>query len=326
MKVLITGARGLLGSAVAREVVGRGHECVVVQRNPCGVPGVTEFLDDLTDPQFSQQWIHGVEAVIHLAAKVSVTGSEHDFQRINVDATRDLMEIAQAEGVNRFIYASSPSVAHTGKPLIGADADPADPQHTRGHYSTTKGLAEQIVLAANGPAFATVALRPHLVWGPGDTQLVGRIVQRAQSNRLFLIDGGQALIDTCYVSNAATAFAQAVENAPRASGRALMVTNGEPRTVKETLQRICLAAGVPLPSRSLPHSVAMLAGSAVERVWGQRESDPPLTSFLVEQLSTAHWFDIAETKKLLDWEPTISIDEGFRLLAESYSLDNIQVS
>jgi nucleoside-diphosphate-sugar epimerase len=319
MKVLITGARGLLGSAVAREVVGRGHDCVVVQRNPCGVPGVSEFLDDLTHPQLSREWINGVEAVIHLAAKVNVTGSERDFERINVDATRNLIKIAQAEGVSRFVFASSPSVAHTGKPLVGAGADPANPQHARGYYSKSKGLGEQIVLAANGPSFSTVALRPHLVWGPGDTQLIGRIVQRARSNRLFLIDGGHALIDTCYVSNAATAFVQAVENATRVSGRALMVTNGEPRTVKETLQRICLAAGVPLPTRSVPHSIAMLAGSAIERVWGQRESDPPLTSFLVEQLSTAHWFDITDTKRLLDWEPTISIDEGFRLLHESYS-------
>ena len=319
MKVLITGARGLLGSAVAREVIGRGHACVVVQRNPCGVQGVTEFLDDLTDPQYSRQWIEGVDAVIHLAAKVSVTGTESDFQRINVDATSNLIQIAQAEGVGRFVFASSPSVAHTGSPLIGVGAEPADPQHARGYYSKTKALAEQIVLDANGPTFATVALRPHLVWGPGDTQLIGRIVQRARSNRLFLIDGGNSLIDTCYVSNAASAFVQAVEHAHRASGKVLMVTNGEPRTVKETLQRICLAAGVPLPTRSVPHSVALLAGSVLERVWGNRVSDPPLTSFLVEQLSTAHWFAIAETKELLDWEPTVSIDEGFRLLRESYS-------
>lgn len=318
MKILITGARGLLGSAVAQEVVRRGHECVVVQRNPCGVSGVTEYLDDLSDPKHSEKWIQGVDSVIHLAAKVSVTGSESDFYRTNVEATRNLLEISQSEGVRRFIFASSPSVAHTGKPLIGVGALPADPQHAHGYYSKTKGLAEQLVVAANGPLFATVSLRPHLVWGPGDTQLIGRIVQRARSNRLFLIDGGQALIDTCYVSNAATAFAQAVERAEQASGKVLMVTNGEPRTVKETLQRICLAAGVPLPTRSIPRSLAMFAGTAIEKVWGNRESDPPLTSFLVEQLSTAHWFDISETMRLLDWEPRVSIDEGFRLLHKSF--------
>ncbi len=319
MKILITGARGLLGSAVAQEVVRRGHECAVVQRNSCGVSGVTEYLDDISDPQHSKEWIQGVDSVIHLAAKVSVTGSEQDFYRTNVEATRTLLEISQAAGVRQFVFASSPSVAHTGKPLIGVGALPADPQHAHGYYSKTKGLAEQLVLAANGPEFATVCLRPHLVWGPGDTQLIGRIVQRAQSNRLFLIDGGQALIDTCYVSNAATAFAQAVEYADKAAGKVLMVTNGEPRTVKETLQRICLAAGVPLPTRSVPRSLAMFAGTAIEKVWGNRESDPPLTSFLVEQLSTAHWFDISESKSLLNWEPHVSIDEGFQLLGESYS-------
>lgn len=263
--------------------------------------------------------MRGVDSVIHLAAKVSVTGSEQDFYRTNVEATRNLLELSQEAGVRQFVFASSPSVAHTGEPLIGVGALPADPQGAHGYYSKTKGLAEQLVLASNRPQFTTVSLRPHLVWGPGDTQLIGRIVQRAQSNRLFLIDGGQALIDTCYVSNAATAFAHAVEHADRAAGKVLMVTNGEPRTVKETLQRICGAAGVPLPTRSVPRSVAMLAGTVIEKVWGNRESDPPLTSFLVEQLSTAHWFDISETKATLQWEPLVSIDEGFRLLRDSYS-------
>lgn len=319
MKVLVTGARGLLGSAVAREIISRGHECVVVQRQPSGVVGAIEYLDDLTNPLEADSWIRGVDAVIHLAAKVGVTGSEQDFFRINVEATSNLIALARENGVRNFVFASSPSVAHSGRPLVGVGAQPADPHHARGYYSQTKGWAEQAVLAANSPDFVTVALRPHLVWGPGDTQLIGRIVDRARSHRLFLIAGGQALIDSCYVDNAATAFAQAVERAALAAGKVLMVSNGEPRTVKEILERICIAAKAPLPTRSVPRSLAMLAGSGIERVWGNRDSDPPLTSFLVEQLSTAHWFDISETQKILDWYPTISLDQGFEILARSYS-------
>lgn len=323
VKVLVTGGRGLLGSSVVHEVLKAGHECVVVQRNPSGVTGAREFLDDLTAPKNSDQWLAGVDAVIHLAAKVGIVGSYQDFFDANVAATQMLMDAAKRHGVNKFIYASSPSVAHTGSALIGAGAGPAEPTRVRGSYSQTKARAELAVLAANTPSFSTLALRPHLVWGPGDTQLIERIVARARAGRLFYIDGGFALIDSTYVSNAAQAFACSLTASPEAFGLAHMVTNGEPRTVRETLIRITHAAGVPAPVRSVSFHIAMAAGRAAEFAWRNRSSEPPLTSFLVEQLATAHWFDIEQTKKLLNWSPKISLDEGFVELAQWYAISSI---
>lgn len=319
MRMLVTGSRGLLGSAVARQVIARGHECIVVQRNSSQIEGATEFLDDLTNPQHPEEWISGVDAVIHLAAKVGIVGSRAEFEAANVNATSELLSLAKSHGVRNFVFASSPSVAHSGTPLVGVGATPAQPQRVRGLYSQTKALAEIDVLAAGDQSFHTTALRPHLVWGPGDTQLIGRIVDRARAGRLFLIGGGEALIDTCYVDNAASAFVLAAERTAEVTGKALMVTNGEPRTVKETLQRICRAAAVPEPTRSVPVRSAMLAGAVIERLWERRDSEPPLTTFLVEQLSTAHWFDISETKDMLDWSPTISLDQGFSHLSSWFA-------
>ncbi len=319
MKVLITGGRGLLGSSVVQEILKAGHECVVVQRNPSGITGAREFLDDLTAPRSTDQWLAGVDVVVHLAAKVGIVGSYQEFFDANVAATQMLLDAAKRHGVKKFIYASSPSVAHTGSALIGAGVQPAEPTRVRGSYSQTKALAEVDVLAANTPSFSTLALRPHLVWGPGDTQLIERIVERARSGRLFYIDGGYALIDTTYVSNAAQAFACSLTASPEAFGRAHMVTNGEPRTVRETLSRITQAAGVAAPSRSVSFHLAMAAGRAAEFAWRNRTTEPPLTSFLVEQLATAHWFDIEQTKKLLNWSPTISLDEGFLELSNWYA-------
>lgn len=319
VKVLITGGRGLLGSSVVQEILKAGHECVVVQRNPSGIAGAHEFLDDLTAPRNTDQWMAGVDVVVHLAAKVGIVGSYQEFFDANVSATQMLLDAAKQHGVKKFIYASSPSVAHTGSSLIGAGVQPAEPTRVRGSYSQTKGLAELDVLAENTPIFATMALRPHLVWGPGDTQLIERIVARARLGRLFYIDGGYALIDTTYVSNAAQAFAFSLTASSEAFGRAHMVTNGEPRTVRETLSRITQAAGVAAPSRSVSFRVAMAAGRAAEFAWRNRTTEPPLTSFLVEQLATAHWFDIEQTKKLLNWNPTISLDQGFDELSKWYA-------
>ncbi len=160
------------------------------------------------------------------------------------------------------------------------------------------------------------AIRPHLVWGPGDEQLVGRIVARAQAGRLALVGSGAALIDSTYVDNAADALLAALDHAPQLAGQSFVVCNAQPRTVAELFARILDAAGIPAPTLRVPTAVAFAGGLAAERIWetSSREEDPPMTSFLAEQLSTAHWFDQRETQAALDWAPQVDLDEGFARL------------
>ena len=313
VKVLVTGGRGLLGSATVAELRRRGHEVTTFQRNPSG--NLQEILGDVTDASAVQRAVAGNEAVVHLAARVSIAGAWEDFIAANVDGTSNVVNACRPEGVKRLVHVSSPSVAHAGEPLVGVGAQPADPENVRGHYARSKAMAEIIALNANSPELAVTAIRPHLVWGPGDTQLVERIIDRARSGRLFLIGNGQSLIDTTYVDNAADALACAVEHCP--GGRAFVVSNGEPRTVAEIVARIAQAGGSKVRGR-VPYPVAFAAGKVIERVWGDRPSDPPITTFLAEQLSTAHWFDQRETQLALHWVPKVSLDEGFRLLDRAY--------
>lgn len=319
MKVLVTGASGFLGRAVASAVRDAGHEVRTFQRRPSGVDGVSDALGTMTDAAAVAHAVDGVEAVVHLAAKVSLAGDPADFERVNVEGTRTLLAAARAAGVSRFVFVSSPSVAHTGSSISGDGAAPASPAQARGDYARTKAAAELLALAADAPGFAVVAVRPHLVWGPGDTQLVGRIVDRAARGRLPLLDSGAALIDSCYVDNAASAMVAALDraDADEVHGNAYVVTNGEPRPVADLLDGICRASGVPAPRWHVPAGVARAAGSLVEAVWRVRpgEDEPPMTRFLAEQLSTSHWFDQRRTRQDLRWEPSVSIDEGLRRLA-----------
>ena len=320
MRVLVTGASGFLGRAVAAEIVTAGHEVRCFQRRQSGVAGATDVLGSMTEPADVTTAVAGVDAIVHLAAKVSLAGAPADFVAVNVEGTRTLIDAAREHGVGRLVFVSSPSVAHAGASITGSDAEPADPEHAHGDYARTKAAAELLALAADSPELRVVAVRPHLVWGPGDTQLIARIVERARAGRLPLLGHGAALIDTTYIDNAAGAIAAALERVDAVHGNAYVITNGEPRPVAELLAGICAAAGVAAPAWSVPAGVARAAGSVIEAAWRvfPGEDEPPMTRFLAEQLSTAHWFDQRRTRADLRWQPEVSLDEGLARLAEHY--------
>jgi len=321
MRVLVTGASGMLGGAVARLLVQQGHTVTTLQRRPSGVDGATDLCGSITDDGVLEAAAEGKDGIIHLAAKVSFTGRAAEFDEVNIEGTRRLLAAAKEAGVPDFVFVSSPSVANSGAAIVGLGAGPADPAHAHGDYARTKGAAEVLALAADSPGFRVAAVRPHIVWGPGDTQLVERVLARAAVGRLPLLDAGAALIDTTYVDNAASAIVAALGRMDHVRGQAVVVSNGEPRPVGELIAGICAAAGVAAPSWVLPGAVARGVGAVVEKVWvwAGRKEEPPMTRFLAEQLSTAHWFDQRRTRELLDWAPEVSLDEGLTKLAEHYS-------
>ncbi|MEO7746466.1 MAG: NAD-dependent epimerase/dehydratase family protein [Actinomycetota bacterium] len=317
MRVLVTGASGMLGRGVAQALIGRGDTVTVLQRRPSGL-ACAQVLGDVADGEAVARAVAGQQAVVHGAAKVDVVGPWPEYERANVVGTRTVVEACRAAGVPRLVHVSSPAVAHAGDSLVGASAGSPDPVAAQGFYARSKAMAEIVALGADDGALAVLAVRPHLVWGPGDTQLVERIVGRGRAGRLPLVGTGAALIDTTYVTNAVGAIVAAVDAA--AHGEALVVSNGEPRPVAEVLARLCAAAGVAGPRGHVPMPVAALAGAAVERVWARldRRDTPPLTRFLAEQLGTAHWFDQRRTREVLGWVPAVSLDEGFAELTRSY--------
>ncbi|MFT2818079.1 NAD-dependent epimerase/dehydratase family protein [Leifsonia sp. A12D58] len=339
MRVLVTGASGLLGRAVAEAVLAAGHEVRTFQRRPSGVAGVSDVLGSVTDSDAIARAVDGMDAVVHLAAKVSLAGDPAEFDTVNIGGTRALIAALTAApaaaptaatpsaspdiaaAARRLVYVSSPSVAHSGASIVGDGAMPADPVQARGDYARTKAEAELLALAADSPSLRVVAVRPHLVWGPGDTQLVARVVERARAGRLPLLGHGAALIDSTYIDNAASGIAAALEQAEHVHGNSYVITNGEPRPVADLLAGICAAAGVRAPGWRVPAGLARTAGSAIEAVWRIRPGvdEPPMTRFLAEQLSTAHWFDQRQTRADLHWVPAVSLDEGLRRLAASYA-------
>ncbi len=327
MRVLVTGGSGLLGRRTIDALTSRGHEVVALQRHHDDALTCAQVLADVRDADVVAATAAGCDALVHGAAKVGVIGTREEFRAVNVGGTESVVAACRAAGLARLVVVSSPSVGYESTPTVGAGAStPITQRHDRSWYSESKAEAELVALAANDRALAVTAIRPHAIWGPGDTQLVGRIVERARAGRLFVVGGGRALIDTTYVDNAAAALVVAAEQLTPAgalAGRAFVVSNGEPLPLRSLLELICAAAGVPPPARDLPLGLARGLAGVAERLWARARpgDEPPVTRFLVDQLGLAHWFDPRPFREATGWRPGVTIAEGMRRLEVFYGRD-----
>ena len=326
MKVLVTGTGSLLLGGIASELLRRGDQVVCLQRRPTAFEGhqnAHEVLADVCDADAVALAAKGCDAIIHGAARVGVVGSQKEFYDTNVRGTENILLAAQQHNISRLVFVSTPSVAHTGHSLVGAPAGEAELGRSRSYYAESKAIAERTVLNARNSQLAVVAIRPHLVWGPGDAQLVGRIVERAASGRLAVVGTGNALVDSTYIDNAISAHIAALDALHIGSacdGKAYVISNGEPRTVNELMRSMCESAGIPFEPRHVSLALGIRLGSVVERLWPLvRSSEPPITRFIAEQLGTAHWFDQRSVQQELQWAPSVTLDEGFKRLTQWFA-------
>ncbi|WP_396616138.1 2-alkyl-3-oxoalkanoate reductase [Lysobacter soli] len=324
MKILVTGGGGFLGQVLCRGLRDRGHEVVSFNRGRYDALdrlGVTQVQGDLAQRDAVIAAAAGCEAIFHNAAKAGAWGSYESYHLANVVGTQNVIDACRAQGIGRLVYTSTPSVTHRKThPVKGGTAETVPyGDHLKAPYAATKQIAEKLVIAANDAALATVSLRPRLIWGVGDNQLLPRLVERAKAGRLRIVGDGNNRIDTTYVDNAAQAHFDAFEHlAPGAvcAGRAYFISNGEPRTVREILNGLLDAAGAPQVDKTIPFGVAYAAGVVCEGLWHALplKGEPPMTRFLAEQLSTTHWYDMAPARRDFGYVPSVSIHEGLTRL------------
>ena len=329
MNVLVTGGGGFLGQALCRSLVERGFRVVSFNRGhypALDALGVRQVQGDLADRDALLAAARGVGAIFHNAAKAGAWGPYDDYFRANVLGTRNVIDACRAHGVGRLVYTSTPSVTHRAThPVEGGTADTVPyGSGFKAAYAKTKTIAEQDVLAANDASLATIALRPRLIWGPGDNQLLPRLAERARAGRLRIVGSGQNLVDTTYIDNAAQAhidaFHHLVPGAPCA-GRAYFISNGEPIAVRTLVNALLRAVDAPPVDRHLPFRTAYAIGAVCEAAWTvlPLKGEPPLTRFLAEQLSTAHWYDMGPATRDFGYVPKVTIAEGLRRLAQAHA-------
>ena len=327
MKALVTGGGGFLGLAIVRRLVAQGTTVCSFSRqrhDELDALQVEQRLGDLADEAAVRSAMTGCDVVFHVAAKPGIWGPYEDYHQTNFIGTKNVIGACREQGVSRLVYTSSPSVVFVGRDMEGVDESVPYPSRFAAHYPRTKAAAEQLVRAANDERLGTVSLRPHLIWGPGDNHLLPRLIARARAGQLRRIGDSKQLVDTTYIDNAAEAHLLAAEKLkPGAvvAGRVYFISQGEPLNLWAMINRLLEAAGAPTVQRTIPRGVALALAWGFENIHIllRRSGEPRLTRFVVQELCTAHWFDISAARRDLGYRPTVSISEGLHRLREHLS-------
>ncbi|MGI2259863.1 NAD-dependent epimerase/dehydratase family protein [Shewanella sp. GXUN23E] len=324
-RVLVTGGGGFLGQAICTRLRAAGIGVVSIARNRYPAlddMGVTQIQASLTDMPALLRACEGCQLVFHVAARAGVWGAAQSYLDANVDGTANVIAACQRQGIASLVYTSTPSVTFDGRDEEGIDETAPYARRFLNAYGRSKSLAERMLLASQGVQVAdnqrlnVVALRPHLIWGPGDPHLVPRVLERGRRGRLRLVGRTDKLVDTTYIDNAAWAHLLAAKtlliSPQKAAGKAYFLANDEPITMAQMLNRILACEALPPVEKRLSRQLAFALGAVLE--WGYGlfgiAAEPPMTRFVARQLSCSHFYDLTAIKRDLEYVPLVNIDEG----------------
>ncbi|MFH0924928.1 MAG: NAD-dependent epimerase/dehydratase family protein [bacterium] len=325
MHCLVTGGNGFLGKYIVEHLLKRGYKVRVLGRHrypDLEKSGVETVQADLADSESIIKACKGIDQVFHVAALTGIWGSYQNFYNTNVIGTKNIITACKKSGIQKLIYTSSPSVVFDNQDQKGIDETYPCPKRYLCYYSQTKAMAEQMVIAANATdGLSTVALRPHLIWGPRDTNLIPRVIDRARRRRLIQVGSGQNLVDICYVENAAHAHLLAADHLKPDSlvaGSCYFITDGKPVNLWDWINGLLQQLDLPPIKKRISYKTAWRIGRMMEGVYKlfciQRE--PLMTRFLASQLAKSHYFSIEQAKKELGYRPPVSPEEGIGRLVK----------
>ena len=327
-RVLVTGGCGFVGAAVANAFADAGHDVTAVSRR------CTPFRDDITfvnlDITHRTEFIdicRGVESIIHCASIVQTNNAGRTaVWAVNHGGTENVLAACRQHRIPRLVHVSSASVVYEGRDIEAGDERLPYGRASLSAYADSKIAAEKCVLAfAREGMTRACALRPHIVFGPGDNRFIPNVIARANAGGVREIGHRNKLSDFVYIDNvvdAVLAAERALGGASPVSGQAYFITNGEPVPFFWFVERLLATLGHPPIRGRVPFWLAYAGAGAVEavRAFTSRQSAPEdgISRFAVRYLVTHHYFSIEKACRDLGWTPRLSLEEGIERTAAGF--------
>ena len=319
MRILVTGGGGFVGGYIIHRLLQRGYAVRSFGRSPqprLEVQGVEVVRGDLSNAENVRTACRGVDAVFHVAAKAGVWGSWESYYNANVIGTRHVVDSCRSEGIGRLVYTSTPSVVFSGKAIRSGGQDMPYGRNWLCHYAQTKAIAEQEALSANTDSFRVVALRPHLIFGPGDPHLLPRVVGSILEGRLKIVGNGRNRVDVAYVEDVAAAHLNAFDALEKrqCAGQAYFIAQGEPVQLWPWLNQILEGLGHPPLTGRIALPMAYALGGVAEGIWKlfSKKGEPPITRFVAVELAKDHYFDPEPAQRDLNYFPETPMDYALK--------------
>jgi nucleoside-diphosphate-sugar epimerase len=316
----VTGGSGFIGGRLIERLVGEGTPVRALARSSGSAQRVEELgakavRGDLSDRASLAAGAAGAAVAFHLAAHLGEWGPWADFERGNVEGTRNALTACAEAGVRRFVHCGTEAALMAGEPLVHVDETAPLRPDSRAPYPATKARAEGEVRQANREGFETVALRPRFVWGKGDTTLLPEMVATVEAGKWAWVGGGRNVTDTTHVDNVVEGLLLAAERGN--PGEAYFVTDGEPVVFREFVTALLQTQGVEPPGRSLPAWTAAPLARVAETAWKvlPLRGEPPMTTFRSWLLTQECTIDISKARTELGYAPVVTREQGLAELA-----------
>lgn len=325
MKVFVTGASGFVGQALLEDLIKNQYQVYALIRDikTEGLvkgKGAIPITGDLLDVNSWSNALKGVDAIIHLAAKIRFSGPLEKFYKTNVTGTRILLEAAANNGIKTFIYVSAAAIALNGRPLTNIDETFQPGKMINNGYLLSKVLAESKIREYKDQ-IRTFIIRPPIIWGPG-MRIMEEFRKTIERMGFPIIGNPQHPVPTCHVKNLTAAILKALQN-HQVEGT-FLICDQKKVEANFFIPALVKAYGMNPGKLKLPKGAALFMARTLEYFWRifKLNGDPPMTIFTVQLMGTSISIDDSKIRNSLGHQDVISIAEGLNQLQKK---DHIRI-
>ena len=312
----VTGGTGLLGGRLVETLLRDGWTVRALHRAPKDADrllalGAEPVQGDLGDAASLRNGVEGADVVFHCAALFTMWAPPAEFERVNVEGTRNLLAAASDAGVKRFVQIGAAGVVMGGRRAMTGVTEEAPLAYPAwAPYLASKARATSLVLQADAPGgMRTTVILPPLIWGPG-MPMLEEVARDVAAGRFAWPGGGRQMMSTAHVDNVCRCAILAAARSP--GGRAYFVTDGEDRTMREVMTALLASRGVEAKARDVPVRAAWLIATLMEGAWRtfHLKGHPPLTRQMLRLVGYDFTISDRRARSELGYAPVVSWQDG----------------